>query len=119
MHEYRKLKVWQRSHGLMKDIYGVTRNFPPEERFALRVQLQKAALSIPSNIAEGSGRFSRAEYRRFVEFASGSSFEVDYQLFAAHDLGYIDDPTYERLTPELLEIQKMLRGFHRHLSTKY
>ncbi|WP_092769607.1 four helix bundle protein [Hymenobacter actinosclerus] len=86
MLDYRSLQIWQRSHQLTLQLYGLTKNFPREELFGLVSQMRRAAASIPTNIAEGCGRNSDAELARFLTIASGSASELDYQLLLSHEL---------------------------------
>lgn len=88
MRDYRKLEAFQCAHELTLLVYGLTKKFPPEERYGLASQLRRACSSIGSNIAEGSARKSETEYLRFFEIAHSSSWEVEYQLTLAKDLGY-------------------------------
>lgn len=86
--DFRDLRVWNDARTLAKSAYDLTRRLPPEERFALSVQIRKCAISIPGNIAEGNGRFYRAEYRRAVSTARGESSELMSHLILATDVGY-------------------------------
>ena len=95
---YKKLIVWQKAKSLVKVVYALTRQFPADERFALTDQLRRAVVSIPSNIAEGYGRASNADYAHFLAIARGSLYEVLTQLEIAEDLGYIS------VAPEELEL---------------
>ena len=88
---FEKLEVWQLARKLAKDIYSLTALFPSIEKYGLSNQLQRAAISIPSNIAEGSGRSGNRDKIRFIEIAYGSLIEVVNQLYIAKDLGYIND----------------------------
>ncbi|MEO6806013.1 MAG: four helix bundle protein [Edaphobacter sp.] len=85
---YRDLKVWQRAIQMTLNIYRATAGFPKEELFGLTSQLRRAAVSVPSNIAEGYGRNSRGEYKQFLAMARGSNLEVQTQLLIATELGY-------------------------------
>jgi four helix bundle protein len=87
---HRNSIAWQKGMGLAKAVYGVTAQFPEEERFGLTNQLRRAAVSIPSNIAEGRGRLSKREYIQFLGIARGSALEVDTQLELAEMLGFGD-----------------------------
>ncbi len=80
MHNYKKLNVWISSISLVKNIYNLTRKFPKEEMFVLTQQLRRAAISIPSNIAEGAGRNSNAQFKNFLQISIGSCFEVETQF---------------------------------------
>lgn len=85
---YRDLIVWQRAKSLASEIYKVTESFPPDERFGLVSQLRRAAVSVPSNIAEGQGRLTRGEFVQFLGHARGSLLEIETQLEIAVDLGF-------------------------------
>ena len=86
MRDYRKLDAFQKAHQLVLGVYRLTKSFPAEERFGLTSQLRRASVSITSNIVEGSARDSEAEYRRFIEIAHASSWEVEYQIQLSVDL---------------------------------
>ena len=116
MHNYEELKVWQRSHALLLEVYRKSQGFPREERFGLTAQLRKSALSVPSNLADGCGRSTTRDFRRFVDYAGGSSKELEYQLRVALDLDYLSLQEHTELHAELDQIQRMLRGLHKHLS---
>lgn len=111
MGDYRKLKVWERSHRLTLGVYESTRSFPREELFGLTGQLRRAASSIPANIAEGYGRGGDAELGRFLKIARGSASELDYHLVLAHDLTYLESSRYEYLAAEAQGIGRMLTTF--------
>jgi len=105
---YRELIVWQKGMEVVAEVYRLTRAFPREELYGLTQQLRRAAVSIPSNIAEGQARDSTAEFRRFLSIAQGSRAEVETQILIAIRLGYTNE-TKARATMSLLEeIQKML-----------
>ena len=104
---YKKLIVWQKAKSLVKVVYALTRQFPADERFALTDQLRRAAVSIPSNIAEGYGRASNADYAHFLAIARGSLYEVLTQLEIAEDLGYISAVS-EELELLAIEVGRML-----------
>jgi four helix bundle protein len=108
MQDFRKLKVWEKSHQLTMGVYRATKGFPKEELFALTQQIRRAAMSIPSNIAEGCGRSSNADFARFLWIASGSAKEVDYQLLLARDLSYLTDEDYDDLSGLVGEVMRML-----------
>ena len=110
MQDFRNLKVWQRSHFLTIGIYQVTQNFPKSEAFGLTSQIRRAVVSIPSNIAEGCGRGSDADFRRFLQMAMGSAFEVDYQLLLSRDLGLLTQSDYDSLFAQVCEVKRMLNS---------
>lgn len=111
MKDYRDLKVWQRSHAFTLTIYRITAEFPTIELYGLAGQMRRASASIPTNIAEGCGRGSDPELRRFLSIALGSACELDYQILLATDLGYIAPERSIPLSAEILELRKMLGGF--------
>ena len=108
MKDFRNLQVWHKAHQLTLDVYKATARFPKSEIFALVNQMRRCSSSIGSNIAEGCGRRGNAEFHRFLQIASGSASELDYQLLLAHDLHFISDPSYESLHDELLDVRRML-----------
>ena len=99
------------------EIYRVTKGFPAEEKFGLTAQLRRAAVAIPSNIAEGHGRLGGAEFRRFVSIARGSVAEVETQLGVAVALGFIDGDEITPLASELNRLSKKLFSLHRSLAS--
>jgi four helix bundle protein len=107
---FTELKVWQRSHALVLQAYRLTKSFPAEERYGLTSQLRRAALSVPTNIAEGSKRQTNAEYSRFLNIAEGSLAETEYLLMVSRDLGYLSEPASKPVLAESDEIAKMLHG---------
>lgn len=90
MEMFRNLIVWQKAMEMVKVVYALAKSFPIDERYALTDQLRRAVVSIPSNIAEGNGRSSSADYAHFLSIARGSLYETMTQLEIAKDLGYID-----------------------------
>jgi four helix bundle protein len=97
MRDYKELKVWQKSHVLTMRVYKITNTFPKHEVFGLVTQLRRCSTSIPSNLAEGCGRGSDADFKRFVQIATGSALELDYQLFLSYELKYIEHKTYDEI----------------------
>ena len=115
MGDYRKLNVWQKSMTLAAEIYRATEKLPARERFALAIQLRRAAVSVPSNVAEGGGRRSDVEFRRFVNIAYGSLMELETQLLLARELELIDRATTKKLLALVSETGKMLNGLRSRL----
>ena len=107
MHQYKELKLWQKSIDLVTRIYSLTRNFPQVEKFGLVSQINRSAVSIPSNIAEGAGRNSDKEFVQFLAFAHASSFELETQLIISKNLSYVSQEELIVLTDQLIELQKM------------
>ena len=116
MQDYHKLKVWAKSHTLAMDVHRIAGGFPRVEGVALTGQLRRAALSIPANIAEGSGKSGNGEFRRFLNIALGSAVETDYHLLAARDLGLLEVAIYEDLSTRTMEVRRMLGGLIRKVS---
>ena len=115
MRDFKGFKVWQKAHQLVLDIYRCAQVFPPDERFGLKAHIQKSAMSIPSNIAEGCGRQSDTELARFLSIAAGSASETEYQLILARDLGYIPEQQHKNLDAQVNEIKRMLNSFIQRL----
>lgn len=115
---FERLDVWQKSNNLVITVYNLLNQFPSTEKHALCEQLRRSIISIPSNIAEGSGRPSNKEKIRFTEIAFGSLMESFCQLQLAHNLGYISTETLENIRPKFEEIAKMLSGFRKSLLDK-
>mgnify|MGYP006394558967 FL=1 len=115
MRDFHKLGIWQRSHQLTLDVYKVSKSFPKDELFGLTSQIRRAASSIPTNIAEGCGRASNKDYAHFLQIAIGSASEVEYELLLAHDLEYINDEAFNKLTSETIAIRKMIIKYQSEL----
>ena len=114
---YRDLKVWQRSIDLAESIYRLTAAFPKSELYGLTSQMRRAAVSIPSNTAEGWGRRNRKDYSRFVLIARGSNDELQTQLVIAQRLGFGEATRLSEAAALSEEIGKMLGGLHKFLQT--
>jgi len=117
MRNFREIKVWEKAHLWALDIYRITLSFPSEERFGIVAQLRRCAASVAANIAEGCGRESTRELARFLSIAAGSANEAEYHLLLAHDLGYLNEETYQDLDRRINEIKKMLNSFIKKLKT--
>ena len=110
MQRFTDLQVWQKGHSLALKIYRLSSKFPSEERFGVTSQLRRAAVSVPTNIAEGSKRRTRQEYARFLNIAEGSTAEVEYLLMLSRDLGYAASEAVTEGLGEVAEIARMLHG---------
>ena len=115
---HRKLGVWQYSMQLVKTVYDLTKGFPKAQTFVLSSQIQRAAISIPSNIAEGAARKSRNEFLHSLNIAQGSLSELDTQLELAYNLKYIDEAQHSKAMLELTSTFKMLSGLVKSLKAK-
>lgn len=118
MHNFKELKVWQDSMKYCQSIYEITKRFPESERFGLANQMRRASVSIPSNIAEGTGRGSDKDFSKFISYSLGSSYELETQLLIAFDLEFILQNDLNVLLDDLMRIQKMLNKFNEHLKSK-
>jgi four helix bundle protein len=118
MHRYKKLDIWKRAISLATDIYEITNNFPVEEKYGLVAQLRRCVVSIGSNIAEGAGRNTNKDFKRFLSIAYASSCELETQLIIANNLDLLHDDAIEMLSSEIDQLQKMIFTFSNKLSTK-
>ena len=109
-YQFEKLNAWQESRKLVLAVYQLLKKFPNEERYALCDQLRRAAISVPSNIAEGNGRISVKEQIRFLEIAFGSVMEIYCQLQIAVDLEYISEEDFNQIKPLIYNTSKMISG---------
>lgn len=114
---YEKLDVWNYAMDFVTEVYELLNSFPTSENFVLNSQIKRAAISIPSNIAEGSGRVSVKEKIHFIDIANGSLYEVLCQLKIANQLGYIQNDNYVDIKNKATRIAMMLGGLRRSYST--
>ncbi|HET7710909.1 MAG TPA: four helix bundle protein [Thermoanaerobaculia bacterium] len=115
---YEQLIDWQRGIALVKQLYLLTDRFPTEEKFGLTAQIRRAAVSVPSNIAEGQARHTTREFIRFVSNAEGSIAELDTQLRIAAELDYCTKDDVAPIVEELTQLRKMLNALRRGLANK-
>jgi len=115
MFNFEKLDVWQKAIDFADLVYNDTRGFPSEERFGLTNQFRRAAVSISSNLAEGSSRSSRTDFARFAEIAAGSVFEVVSQAFIARRQNFLGEEQFARIYTDGEELSRMLSGLRRSL----
>jgi four helix bundle protein len=115
---YRDLLVWQKGMALPKQVYGMTRAFPGDERFGLTAQMRRAAVSVPSNIAEGQARRGRKEFVQFLSHAEGSLAELDTQLMLAVELGYCRPSDAQGSVATIAELQKMMASLRGKLAAR-
>ena len=107
---YRDLIAWQKSMALCRNVYGATKAYPSDERFGLTRQTRRAAVSVPSNIAEGWGRGSRGDYLRFLSVARGSLCELETEILLAGDLAYLSRSETDVLLANVAECSRILNG---------
>ena len=115
MFNFEKLEVWRKAIDFADFVYITTRTFPDSERFGLTSQMRRAAVSISSNIAEGTSRHSKDDYARFLEIAAGSVFEVVSQSYLAQRQGYLSEEDRQRIYSAAEEQSRMLSGLRRSL----
>nr|MBI1229102.1 four helix bundle protein [Cytophagales bacterium] len=108
MRDFRKLEIWNKGISVAKEIYALTETLPQSEKFGLISQMQRCAVSIPSNIAEGCSRNSEIEYKRFLEIAIGSAFELETQLIICSELNYIKSIDTNGLREKINTLQKQI-----------
>ncbi len=118
MHNFKELKIWKKSRQITKEIYELTESFPAEEKFGLISQMRRAAVSMVSNIAEGSGKESEKEFIRYLETSYSSAFEVETQLILALDLNFVSSEKAEHALTKIIELQKMIYGFIKSIKNK-
>ncbi|PTN09908.1 four helix bundle protein [Mangrovibacterium marinum] len=117
MKDFKKLKVWQHGIDVVVDVYHSSQDFPKEEIYGLTSQMRRAAVSVPSNIAEGSGRNSDKDFGRFLDISLGSAFELETQLIIANKLEFLSNDKFGELVDKVQEEQKMISGLLRSLKT--
>jgi four helix bundle protein len=116
--DFRKLVVWQKSHKLTLEVFALSATFARPPYYALQNQAVRAAMSVPSNLAEGAGRTGDREFRRFARIALGSASELEYHLLLARDLGLVPATSHERLSECVAEVKRMLTGLIATLGNK-
>ena len=116
---YKELQVWQKGYQLCLQIYKITKKFPKEEQYGLISQIRRAAVSVPSNIAEGYGRKTTPDYLRSLYIAYGSNCELETQIMLSRDLNYIFSNDSEKLLNEIREVERMLKALIKSLENKY
>ncbi len=117
MHNFKKLKIWQESMELVSESYKITKDFPDFEKFGLASQMNRCAVSIPSNIAEGSSKSSDIHFKKYLEVSLGSAFEWETQLLIANKEGYIPEENFKMLEEKIKQIQKMISSFQTNLKS--
>ena len=118
INSYRDLLVWQKGMALAKQVYRMTEAFPDHEKFGLMAQMRRAAVSVPSNIAEGQARQGRKEFVQFLSHAERSLAELDTQFALAADLGYCPHPAVEETVALIAELQRMLTSLRQKVAAR-
>ena len=118
MNRFKNLNIWKRAVALATEVYKLTQKFPDEEKYGLISQLRRCVVSISSNIAEGAGRNTDKDFKRFLSIAYGSSYELETQIIIAANLEYVEKLQCEKLCNEINELQKMIYSFSAKLGKK-
>ncbi len=118
MQNFKNLDVWRKSHELTLKVYESTSQFPREEMYGLTSQIRRACASIPTNIAEGSGRETPADFARFLQIAVGSTSETEYLILLAHELKYITAAQYTELMGATVQVKRMLIALLKRIRTR-
>lgn len=111
MRDFRKLNIWTDSMALVELVYQILKLLPDSEKFSMQLQMQRSAISIPSNIAEGCSRSSELDFKRFLEIAIGSTFELETQVLLAVRIGYFTEQKTEPVLAKINQVQKQLNAF--------
>ncbi len=117
--DYKDLQVWQKAMVLAKQVYQMTQAFPSEEKFGIISQMRRAAVSVPSNIAEGQARNTTGEFVQFLSHAEGSLPELDTQVRLSAALGFCRQPDGESVSASITELQKMLKSLRGKLAARH
>ncbi|MCJ8164780.1 four helix bundle protein [Pontibacter sp. E15-1] len=117
MHNFKELIIWKEAMEVAKVVYQASAQFPANEKFGFTSQINRSAVSIPSNIAEGAGRGSNKEFIQFLNIALGSAFELETQLLLANSFGFMNDLKLKELVERLQKIQRMIDGFKKRLKS--
>jgi four helix bundle protein len=116
MHKFEELKIWNKAMDVAEKSYRLTKAFPVEEKYGLTSQIRRSSVSVPSNIAEGAGRNTNGEFKRFLGVANGSSFELITQLYLSVRLRLVDQESAQPITKEVVEVCKMNYSLQKSLS---
>jgi four helix bundle protein len=111
MNTFREIKVWQKAMDFVTKLYKNTKKFPQDELYGITSQMRRCAVSIPSNIAEGFGRKSTQDFKRFLQISMGSLFELETQLEISKNLEYLEESQFNKLYEDLREVEIMLSSF--------
>lgn len=115
VHNYKELKIWQKSRMLVKIVYTATSKFPKEELYGITSQARRAAVSVPLNIAEGAGRGTEKDFCHFLDMTRGSLLELETLFILSNDLGFLSKDTLNQILDEISEISRMIISFQRTL----
>ncbi|MBW3467414.1 four helix bundle protein [Arthrospiribacter ruber] len=116
-HNFKNLKVWQKSVDLAVKVYHLTNEFPSDEKFGMTSQMRRASVSIPSNIAEGSAKSTSKAFLNSLDISIGESYELETQAIIANKVGLLETEKFSQLNSDISEVQKMINGFKSKLDT--
>lgn len=108
MKNFKNLNVWQKAHAFVLSVYKATKTFPKEELYSLTTQLRRAAVSIPTNVAEGCGKFTQRDFARYLQHSLGSTQEVEYLVLLSFELGYLPLNEFKEFDRQINEVKAML-----------
>jgi len=117
--DYRDLLVWQKSYQICLQVYRATRKFPVDERYGLTAQMRRAAVSVPSNIAEGYSRSTTGDYLRSLHYAYASNSELETQAMLARDLEYLELDEFAKLSEGIREVERMMKALIKSLERRH
>lgn len=118
MKDFKSLLVWKKAHELVKTVYYETKSYPKEELYGITSQLRRAAVSIPTNIAEGCGKHTEKEFAGYLQISMGSACEAEYLMLLSLELGYLLKPKYSEMEKTIVEIKKMLVSLLKNIREK-
>jgi len=118
MKDFRDLQVWHKAHWLVLASYRSTGGFPKQEMYGMTSQIRRCAASVAANIAEGCGKRGNGEFQRYLNIAAGSASELEYHFLLAHDLNFMDEPSYRQLNASVVEVKRMLASLIRKVETE-
>ncbi|RPA67647.1 four helix bundle protein [Cyclobacteriaceae bacterium YHN15] len=116
-HNFKNLKVWEKSVDLAVKVYQVTAEFPNEEKFGITSQMRRSSVSVPSNIAEGTARNTSKAVLNSLDISLGESFELETQAIIANRVGLLDQETFSEIETDISEVQRMIHGFMQTLES--
>jgi four helix bundle protein len=115
MHNFRELKIWQRSMDIVVDVYDKTKTFPKEETYGITQQIRRSGVSIPSNISEGAGRNTDSQFKHFLEISMGSCNELQTQIELSRRIGYLSNEEANKILDEALQIYRVILAYYNSL----
>jgi four helix bundle protein len=115
MHNFKELKVWNKAADMAVEVYGITKSLPSEEKFGLTSQINRSAVSVPANIAEGAVRNTNGEFNQFLGIATGSLYELETLLIISAKIGVLQTERMQSISPQIEEVSRMISGLKNSL----